>query len=146
MQKDLRAAADTGCLQYKLGGHLKWAFEHLQSTGGIWRADGFNGWNGLTMPSGIVNFLENVEKRGTEVVSSYSQWQSTQMRIKEQARNARWDSLGTEMRYAQTAFENITPKSGAGSAVKMREPRGQHQSVESGWVTELPCTATRRSI
>jgi hypothetical protein len=110
MQKDLRAAADTGYIQYKLGGHLKWAFEHLQSTGGVWRDDGFNGWNGLTMPSAIVNFLENVEKRGTEVVASYNQWQTTQMRIKEQARNARWDSLGTEIGYAQTAFENITPK------------------------------------
>ena len=73
MQTDLRAAADSGVSAYMLTGHLKWAFEHLQSTGGVWRDDGFNGWNGLTMPASIVNFLQNVEAAGTEIVGSYSQ-------------------------------------------------------------------------
>ncbi len=110
MQKDLLAAANPGYTAYMLTGHLKWAFEHLQSTGGVWRDEGFDGWHGLTMPSSIVNFLGNVEAAGTEVVRSYSQWQAIQSRIKEQKRNAQWDALGTQIGYAQTAFDKVTPK------------------------------------
>lgn len=110
MQKDLYAAADPGYSTYVVSGHLKWAFEHLQSTGGTWRDEGFNGWHGLTMPSSIVNFLENVEAAGTEIVTSYSQWQGIQNRIKEQKRNGQWDALGTQIGYAQKAFETVSPK------------------------------------
>ena len=110
MQKDLYAAANPGYSTYLFSGHLKWAFEHLQSTGGFWRDEGFNGWHGLTMPSSIVNFLENVENASTEVVTGYSQWQGIQSRIKEQKRNAQWDALGNEIGYAQKAFESVSPK------------------------------------
>lgn len=110
MQKDLLAAANPGIGTYLVSGHLKWAFEHLQSTGGVWRDEGFNGWHGLTMPSSIVNFLDNVETAGRDVVSGYGQWQALQAKIKEQKRNQQWDQLGTQIGYAKTAFENVTPK------------------------------------
>ncbi|MBL8309146.1 MAG: hypothetical protein JNL19_01870 [Burkholderiales bacterium] len=110
MQKDLLAAADPGVSTYLVSGHLKWAFEHLQSTGNVWTDDGFNGWHGLTMPSSIVNFLEHVESAGQEVVTSYKDWNNTQNRIKEAKRNQQWDQLGTQIGYAKTAFETVTPK------------------------------------
>jgi hypothetical protein len=111
MERELRHAADSGMSAWALGGHLKWAFEHLESTGGVWKDTSFNGWNGLTMPYAIVNFMEQVEAaQGALGSGSYSEWQGAQNRIKRQKKLAQWDSLGTDIDWAKKSFEKITPK------------------------------------
>jgi hypothetical protein len=112
MSQDLRRAADTGLFQRQMrGGHLKWAFQHLESTGGRWTDTYMDGWNQLTMPSSIVNFMEQVEAaQGAFSAEKYSEWQTLQQRIKMLKKLGDWEKMGTEIGYAKQAFELATPK------------------------------------
>lgn len=111
MGQQLRAAAATGFISRFSTGHLKWAFEHLESTGGRWTDTTFDGWHGIKMPAAIVNFMGEVDAaQGAFTTAQYNEWQSSMAIAKRLKDAGKWDELGTKIGYAKTGFETITPK------------------------------------
>jgi len=105
MQADLRAAAD----QWGWN-DLKWAFEHMAKNNGNWLDDTWNGNGVCNIPIGVWNFLQEVEKRGGEVASSYREWQRCQSALTSWKQQQSWENLGTNLERAGTVVDKAGPK------------------------------------
>lgn len=117
-----------------VGNDLKWCFEHLAEKKGHWYDDTWNGWKGVcNIPIGVSNFLDAVEERGTAVVNNYSEWKKYTDNIRRLKELKRWDDLGTQMGYAQTAADNIFPKLWVAVGVG-KDAAERHAQIMSKWV------------
>jgi hypothetical protein len=105
--KDLHRTANRNTVM----ADLLTCFRHLDSTGGYWDDDTWNGWKGVcNIPQGVSDFLDAVEEQGTVVAGSYKDWQRYTTNLAYLKSSKKWDECGTQIGYAKTALETAGPK------------------------------------
>jgi hypothetical protein len=109
IQTDLRAAADARSI-FAIGKSLSTSFEHLAKNNGFWRDDDWNGNYKCNVPSGIIAFLGEVEKRGSMIANSRSEWNSWQRNLQNWNGNAKWEGLGAQLDRGQQVVDKIGDK------------------------------------